>query len=156
MTDGVHSPEESTRSSQIPVQPFDIDTSTHTNQKEARRLRTRHTCNAQHAASRTSEAITLVSKTTHNTYIVPRTRTYAQTHTHSYIIHAYMHTYIHICTHTHTYAQRLAGIPPEAIVAAHGNFDSAHCIETGEEVPIEEVRQAIFDSDDGWKLLRDK
>ena len=29
------------------------------------------------------------------------------------------------------------------IVAAHGNFDSAHCIETGEQVPMEELRAAI-------------
>jgi NAD-dependent deacetylase sirtuin 2 len=36
-----------------------------------------------------------------------------------------------------------AGISKELIVAAHGNFDSAHCIETGVEVPIAEVTEAI-------------
>ena len=28
-----------------------------------------------------------------------------------------------------------AGLPREKIVAAHGNFDGAHCIDTGEPVP---------------------
>jgi NAD-dependent SIR2 family protein deacetylase len=69
---------------------------------------------------------------------------------------AYVCMYAYIHTHTHTHTQRIAGIPPEAIVAAHGNFDSAHCISTGQEVPIEEVRSAIFDSDNGWMELRDK
>ena len=29
-----------------------------------------------------------------------------------------------------------AGLPREKIVAAHGNFDGAHCIDTGEPVPV--------------------
>ncbi|KAJ8605080.1 hypothetical protein CTAYLR_000350 [Chrysophaeum taylorii] len=47
-----------------------------------------------------------------------------------------------------------AGLPADRCVAAHGNFDSATCIETGEKVPIEEVKQAILT--DGWRELRDK
>eukprot|EP00964_Phaeocystis_antarctica_P147644 scaffold114286_cov63-Phaeocystis_antarctica.AAC.3 len=35
------------------------------------------------------------------------------------------------------------GLPREKIVAAHGNFDSAHCIDTGEAVEIEQLRTAI-------------
>lgn len=35
------------------------------------------------------------------------------------------------------------GLPREKIVAAHGNFDSAHCIDTGEAVDIEQLRTAI-------------
>ena len=30
-----------------------------------------------------------------------------------------------------------AGLPPDKLVAAHGNFDSARCIENGKAVPIE-------------------
>jgi NAD-dependent deacetylase sirtuin 2 len=37
-----------------------------------------------------------------------------------------------------------AGIPKAKIVAAHGNFDSARCIDTGEQVDIGEVRDAIM------------
>eukprot|EP00285_Hemiselmis_virescens_P004816 CAMPEP_0173411998 /NCGR_PEP_ID=MMETSP1356-20130122/78488_1 /TAXON_ID=77927 ORGANISM="Hemiselmis virescens, Strain PCC157" /NCGR_SAMPLE_ID=MMETSP1356 /ASSEMBLY_ACC=CAM_ASM_000847 /LENGTH=328 /DNA_ID=CAMNT_0014373833 /DNA_START=189 /DNA_END=1171 /DNA_ORIENTATION=- len=51
-----------------------------------------------------------------------------------------------------------AGLPKEKLVAAHGNFDSARCIETGEMVPIEEVKEAIFSDEEegGWKALRDR
>ena len=48
-----------------------------------------------------------------------------------------------------------AGIPSERYVAAHGNFDAATCVETGEKVPIEQVRAAILDPPDGWRRLRD-
>ena len=34
-------------------------------------------------------------------------------------------------------------MPPELTVAAHGNFDGCHCIETGEAVPVEEMRRAV-------------
>ena len=49
-----------------------------------------------------------------------------------------------------------AGIPKDKIVAAHGNFDSATCIDTGEKVPIDEVRAAIMAGPDGCKALNDK
>jgi NAD-dependent deacetylase sirtuin 2 len=37
-----------------------------------------------------------------------------------------------------------AGLPKDKLVAAHGNFDAATCLATGEQVPIEEVRQAVM------------
>ena len=36
-----------------------------------------------------------------------------------------------------------AGIPAESIVAAHGNFDSAHVVGTGAPVPIAELKRAL-------------
>ena len=48
-----------------------------------------------------------------------------------------------------------AGLPAEMLVAAHGNFDSATCIETGKKVPIEDVERAIYDKEGGgWKKLQ--
>jgi NAD-dependent deacetylase sirtuin 2 len=51
-----------------------------------------------------------------------------------------------------------AGLPKEMCVAAHGNFDGATCISTGEAVPVEEVKDAIFSDDpgSGWEALRDR
>ena len=46
-----------------------------------------------------------------------------------------------------------AGIPKDKIVAAHGNFDSATCIDTGEDVPVEEVREAIMAGKEGYEAL---
>ena len=37
-----------------------------------------------------------------------------------------------------------AGLPPDMIVAAHGNMDSASCIDTGAPVPVDEVRKALL------------
>ena len=42
------------------------------------------------------------------------------------------------------------------VVAAHGNFDSAHCIATGEEVDVKEVRASIFAGEAGWKAMAEK
>lgn len=50
--------------------------------------------------------------------------------------------------------ESLAGLPTHKLVAAHGNFDSATCIDTGEKVPIDEVEKAIFDDKYGWKTLK--
>eukprot|EP00282_Hemiselmis_andersenii_P030761 CAMPEP_0169456886 /NCGR_PEP_ID=MMETSP1042-20121227/16588_1 /TAXON_ID=464988 /ORGANISM="Hemiselmis andersenii, Strain CCMP1180" /LENGTH=344 /DNA_ID=CAMNT_0009569131 /DNA_START=44 /DNA_END=1075 /DNA_ORIENTATION=- len=52
--------------------------------------------------------------------------------------------------------ETLAGLPKDKLVAAHGNFDSATCIETGEQVPIEEVKEAVFSDEEesGWRSLR--
>jgi len=52
-----------------------------------------------------------------------------------------------------------AGLPSEKLVAAHGNFDSASCIDTGKRVPIEEVREACLSNNDeheGWEKLKSK
>jgi len=37
-----------------------------------------------------------------------------------------------------------AGLPADRVVAAHGNFDAARCVDTGEEVPISELKDALF------------
>eukprot|EP00775_Hariotina_reticulata_P006779 gene6779-6996_t len=37
-----------------------------------------------------------------------------------------------------------AGLPQSAVVAAHGNFDSAHCIKCGKEHGLEHVKEAVF------------
>jgi len=51
-----------------------------------------------------------------------------------------------------------AGLPHDKLVAAHGNFDSATCIDTGKKVPIGDVERAIFSDEDecGWKTLKEK
>uniref|UniRef100_A0A383W007 Deacetylase sirtuin-type domain-containing protein n=1 Tax=Tetradesmus obliquus TaxID=3088 RepID=A0A383W007_TETOB len=40
-----------------------------------------------------------------------------------------------------------AGLPQSAVVAAHGNFDSAHCIKCHREHSLEHVKQAVFADD---------
>jgi NAD-dependent deacetylase sirtuin 2 len=52
--------------------------------------------------------------------------------------------------------ETLAGLPKEKMVAAHGNFDSAHCVTTGAEVPVDEVREAILAGEEGWQAMRDR
>jgi len=47
-----------------------------------------------------------------------------------------------------------AGVPPDRVVAAHGNFDSATCIDTGEKVDVVEVRDAVLAGE--WEALRSK
>eukprot|EP00996_Jenningsia_fusiforme_P001278 NODE_2170_length_1272_cov_36.791496_g1697_i1.p1 GENE.NODE_2170_length_1272_cov_36.791496_g1697_i1~~NODE_2170_length_1272_cov_36.791496_g1697_i1.p1 ORF type:complete len:372 (-),score=78.89 NODE_2170_length_1272_cov_36.791496_g1697_i1:156-1184(-) len=50
--------------------------------------------------------------------------------------------------------ETLAGLPKSKVVAAHGNFDSASCISTGESIPIEEVKEHLTKGD--WQTLREK
>jgi len=52
--------------------------------------------------------------------------------------------------------ESIAGVDPSLVVAAHGNFDSAHCIETGKEVDVAEVREAILAGEAGWKAMSEK
>jgi len=40
--------------------------------------------------------------------------------------------------------EHVAGLPTDKVVAAHGNFDSAHCIACGEEHDVEYVRKAVM------------
>jgi len=52
-----------------------------------------------------------------------------------------------------------AGLPHSMVIAAHGNFDSCTCIDTGAEVPVEEVRRAVAvgrDGADGWQALQER
>jgi NAD-dependent SIR2 family protein deacetylase len=46
-----------------------------------------------------------------------------------------------------------AGLPADAVVPAHGNFDGAHVVATGAPVPIEEVRAAAFGGAEEWGAL---
>jgi NAD-dependent deacetylase sirtuin 2 len=43
--------------------------------------------------------------------------------------------------------ERLAGIPPEFIVEAHGTFSTAHCRKCGREYSLEEIRDALNSGD---------
>mmetsp|Transcript_1811 Transcript_1811/g.4546 ORF Transcript_1811/g.4546 Transcript_1811/m.4546 type:complete len:382 (-) Transcript_1811:45-1190(-) len=52
--------------------------------------------------------------------------------------------------------EELAGVDRDLVVAAHGNFSAAHGIDTHKEVPIEELKEAVQDGQDGWQALRDK
>ena len=49
-----------------------------------------------------------------------------------------------------------AGIPKDKIVAAHGNFDTATCIDTGQKVDVEEVREAIMAGPEGYTAMNAK
>eukprot|EP00301_Raphidiophrys_heterophryoidea_P027735 c9800_g1_i1.p1 GENE.c9800_g1_i1~~c9800_g1_i1.p1 ORF type:complete len:438 (+),score=130.85 c9800_g1_i1:102-1415(+) len=49
-----------------------------------------------------------------------------------------------------------AGIPQSKVVAAHGNFDSVHCIANGRKVPVTEFRDAINQGKSGWQALNEK
>lgn len=66
--------------------------------------------------------------------------------------------------------ESLANLPKEMIVAAHGNFDSAHVVAPNEPmtadgsvspearklVEVAEVKAAIFEGEAGWKRLNQK
>eukprot|EP00435_Cladocopium_sp_Y103_P011116 s2098_g2.t2 len=49
--------------------------------------------------------------------------------------------------------ERQAGVSPEKIVAAHGNMDEAHVVGTQRSVEVDELRQAIFAGEKGWRAL---
>lgn len=50
-----------------------------------------------------------------------------------------------------------AGLPAERLVAAHGNFDTAHVINTDPEVEVDikELKAAIDQGEAGWQALRE-
>ena len=52
--------------------------------------------------------------------------------------------------------ENAAGVPADAIVAAHGNFDSASVIDGGGPVPVDELREALAPDkgEAGWRELR--
>lgn len=54
--------------------------------------------------------------------------------------------------------ERQAGLSPEKLVAAHGNFDEAHVVDTEPEiaVPVSELREAVHSGEVGWQGLREK
>ena len=49
-----------------------------------------------------------------------------------------------------------AGLDKSRIVAAHGNFDGAHVVGSGKDVPVEEVRKAAFGQPSDWDALCEK
>lgn len=51
-----------------------------------------------------------------------------------------------------------AGLPLEKLIAAHGNFDAAHAIDTDPEVEVDiaELKAAVDSGEEGWQALRDK
>jgi len=54
--------------------------------------------------------------------------------------------------------ERRAGLPAEKLVAAHGNFDEAHVIDTEPEikVDIQELKTALDKGEEGWKALKEE
>jgi NAD+-dependent protein deacetylase sirtuin 2 len=52
--------------------------------------------------------------------------------------------------------ERISGIDPSLIVAAHGNFDTATCIETGKKIDINEVKESILLGEEGWTKMNIK
>jgi len=46
-----------------------------------------------------------------------------------------------------------AGLPREMVVAAHGNFDAAHVVGTGEAVDIDELKAAILEGEESVRAL---
>jgi NAD-dependent deacetylase sirtuin 2 len=55
--------------------------------------------------------------------------------------------------------ETLAGLPKSSVIAAHGNFDGATCITTGEPVDPDELREAVFGENEdgnGWFQLKQK
>lgn len=51
-----------------------------------------------------------------------------------------------------------AGLPKDKLVAAHGNFDAAHVIDTDPEelVDIDVLKAAVDKGEEGWKALREE
>jgi len=55
--------------------------------------------------------------------------------------------------------ERQAGLPEDKLIAAHGNFDKAHVVQSDEEAPevevgIEELKAALDRGEEGWQALR--
>ena len=82
---------------------------------------------------------------------------YRPTPTHNFIRLLHDHGLLRRCfTQNIDSLEAEAGIPKDKIVAAHGNFDSATCLDTGEKVPISEVREAIMAGEEGWRAMNAK
>lgn len=52
--------------------------------------------------------------------------------------------------------ETVAGLPKEKIVAAHGNLDTASCVDTGQQVPIAEFKDALMTGDSAVDALNKK
>ena len=79
------------------------------------------------------------------------------TPTHHFLVELYSRGLLRRCfTQNIDSLEAAASMPRDMIVAAHGNFDRCSCIETGESVPVEEVRKAIAHGkhgEEGWAAL---
>ena len=82
---------------------------------------------------------------------------YQPTPTHNFIRLLHEHGLLRRCfTQNIDSLEAEAGVPKDKIVAAHGNFDSATCIATGEKVPVDEVHEAIMAGPDGYTAINAK
>jgi NAD-dependent SIR2 family protein deacetylase len=83
--------------------------------------------------------------------------TYAPTPTHAFlkVMHA-QGKLLRCFTQNIDSLETAAGLPADAVVAAHGNFDSAHVVGTDAPVPVEEVKAAAFGGEPAWRALEGK
>ena len=85
---------------------------------------------------------------------------YAPTPTHHFITELHARGRLRRCfTQNIDSLEAAAHLPKEMIVAAHGNFDGASCVETGAAVPVEEVRAAVAHGKDGpggWLAMAER
>lgn len=71
--------------------------------------------------------------------------TYAPTPAHYFLVLLHSHGLLHrVYTQNIDSLEVQAGLPRGAVVAAHGNFDTAHCIDCARTYDIEHVRRAVF------------
>jgi len=49
--------------------------------------------------------------------------------------------------------ERQAGVPEKKVVAAHGNFDTAHVIGSNADVHVQELKDALDKGEPGWRAL---
>ena len=85
---------------------------------------------------------------------------FAPTPTHHFLVELHARGMLKRCfTQNIDSLEAAASMPREMIVAAHGNFDRCSCIETGESVPVEEVRAAIAHGkhgEGGWLSMAER
>ena len=85
---------------------------------------------------------------------------FAPTPTHHFLVELHARGLLRRCfTQNIDSLEALAHMPPDMIVAAHGNFDRCSCIEDGHEVPVDEVRAAIShgkEGERGWLAMAER
>ena len=85
---------------------------------------------------------------------------FAPTPTHHFLVELHARGLLRRCfTQNIDSLEAAASMPRDMIVAAHGNFDRCSCIDSGEEVAVEEVREAIANGkygERGWQALAER